>query len=596
MPKKYLVEDELTKDFTWSDFIRAVWFFLEKERGKFLFWTITLFLIYFYELVPSYIVGRMVDFFTVYKPGQPLDFFYGCLLVLSLSWCVVALVRLTGKNKVIDVTDEISYRGRIRGFERLLEYSIAWHERENTGNKIERIQAGMRGMKDAIRTISQKVLPIIAGLSGVLLFFLWQNIWLCLFLTFYLVFFFGIQIGFEKRILKLIVRLNATTEQSSGKYYEALSNILTIKTQGANATFQHKVSEQELKVKELNFQIRRLGFTKWKAFQIFNGVSIFFFLWIVGLGVLSQSISLGSVFIYFQYLMNVSKHAGDSGDFVDQLLENKSAVARMMPIYQVNENLAVGNLSFPDDWKKLTVRNGIFTYRKDAKEFHLQDIHFDIPRGGKVGIVGKSGSGKSTLVKLFLGLYRFEQGQYTIDDTSFYDIKHVDVTDKMAIVLQESELFNFSLKDNITLMREVPFEVLDTAIEVAQLRDVVAKIPDGLETLIGEKGYRVSGGERQRIAIARAICKQPDILVLDEATSHLDSTTESRVQESLEKYLQDTTLIIIAHRFSTLKNVDRIYVFDQGRIVEEGRFADLMQNKDSIFAELYTKQMKGVQL
>jgi ABC-type multidrug transport system fused ATPase/permease subunit len=226
------------------------------------------------------------------------------------------------------------------------------------------------------------------------------------------------------------------------------------------------------------------------------------------------------------------------------------------------------------------------------KEFLvLRTSNFTINKFEKIGIVGHSGSGKSTLAKILLGLYELEDGKFKIDDVNFYDIKHSEITHNIAIVLQDSEMFNLSLKENITLLKEND-ELLRLAIKVAQLEELITKLPEGMHTLIGEKGYRLSGGERQRIGIARAIFKNPQLLVLDEATSSLDSKTEELIQEGLEKELQKKTMIIIAHRLSTLKHVDRIYVFDNGRIAEEGKYDELITDPSSKFYQLHHFQSK----
>ena len=164
----------------------------------------------------------------------------------------------------------------------------------------------------------------------------------------------------------------------------------------------------------------------------------------------------------------------------------------------------------------------------------------------------------------------------------------------MSMVLQDSEMFNMTIRENITLLRNIPEETLVKSIKIAQLESVIAKLPNGLETVIGEKGYHLSGGERQRVGIARAICQDPEIIIFDEATSSLDSQTESKIQKALEKELEKKTLIFIAHRISTLKNADVIYVFESGKIVESGSYTTLLNKKNSLFNSLYiTQERKG---
>jgi ABC-type multidrug transport system fused ATPase/permease subunit len=214
-----------------------------------------------------------------------------------------------------------------------------------------------------------------------------------------------------------------------------------------------------------------------------------------------------------------------------------------------------------------------------------------VTRGEVVGIAGPSGSGKSTLIKLLLGLYHLDSGTVTIGDVGVNQIRHDELISNVAVVLQDTELFNFSLRENITMMRDVPRDLVQRSCEIACLNDVIARLPDGLDTVVGERGCSLSGGERQRVGIARAICRNASILLMDEATSALDSATEQVVMQRLmAEYKGDRTMLIIAHRISTLREADRIVVFDEGRLVEQGRFEDLAEDRDTRFGIMYAIQ------
>jgi ABC-type multidrug transport system fused ATPase/permease subunit len=220
-------------------------------------------------------------------------------------------------------------------------------------------------------------------------------------------------------------------------------------------------------------------------------------------------------------------------------------------------------------------------------------LTLDVKGGEIVGITGPSGSGKSTLIKLLLGLYRLERGTLQIGDVPIEDIRHEELISNMAVVLQETELFNFSLRENITMMRDVPSAVFEQSCEIACLTDVIARLPDGLDTIVGERGYSLSGGERQRVGIARALCRNTRILLLDEATSALDSATEHQVMSRVMGRLRGKcTMLIVAHRMSTLKDADRIVVFDEGRIVEQGGFRQLAEDRASRFGAIYAIQSR----
>ena len=220
-----------------------------------------------------------------------------------------------------------------------------------------------------------------------------------------------------------------------------------------------------------------------------------------------------------------------------------------------------------------------------------------VKRNTKTGIAGLSGSGKSTLAKVILGLYALKSGSFKIGNEkytrNYYDISHNETLSHITVVLQETELFNLSLHDNITMMRGEDPKLLDMAVEISELGEVINKLPDGLDSLIGEKGYMLSGGERQRLGIARAIYKNAPIVILDEATSSLDSETEGKImQKLLGEYGKDKTFLIIAHRLGTLKYTDNIAVMDEGRVVEEGSYDELMNNSTSVFYRMNQEQKR----
>jgi ABC-type multidrug transport system fused ATPase/permease subunit len=208
-----------------------------------------------------------------------------------------------------------------------------------------------------------------------------------------------------------------------------------------------------------------------------------------------------------------------------------------------------------------------------------------IKRKEKIGIVGESGSGKSTLTKLILGLYHPNKGKILIDGVDIKEYKYSSLTEVVGVVLQESEIFNTSLINNVTISsRKKNVRLFEEVVGLSQLEPIIKKLPRGINSLLGEKGYHLSGGERQRIGIARALYKDSQFLILDEATSSLDSKTERLIQESIKDTLEDKTVLIIAHRFSTLKDVDRIVVMDKGKIIEKGSYDELVRKRGKFYS------------
>lgn len=233
-----------------------------------------------------------------------------------------------------------------------------------------------------------------------------------------------------------------------------------------------------------------------------------------------------------------------------------------------------------------------FRYRIDAPEV-IKDISFQIKSGTIVGIVGRSGSGKSTISKLIQRLYLPEYGKISIDGMDISMVNPNQLRSQIGVVLQENFMFNGTVADNIRIHQ--PSATIEQVIEVAKIagaHEFIIELPNGYDTIIGEKGISLSGGQKQRVAIARAILANPPILIFDEATSALDYESESIIQKNLKKICKNRTVILIAHRLSTLRDADKIMVIDNGKLIEYDSHENLFQRK-GLFYNLYNIQLQG---
>jgi ATP-binding cassette subfamily C protein len=268
----------------------------------------------------------------------------------------------------------------------------------------------------------------------------------------------------------------------------------------------------------------------------------------------------------------------------------QAALARINDLLRVDLEPAYPHLHNPFAGKStvgLRLENLSFAYGDGANV--LNEIDLEIKAGEKVAFVGASGGGKTTLVQIILGLYPVRSGRVLFDGIPVEEIGMDVVRDHVATVLQHPALLNDSVRVNLTLGRELSDERLWQAMEIAQLKQTVAQMPQGLDTLIGRFGVRLSGGQRQRLAIARMALTDPSVVILDEATSALDTTTEGDLHQALRNFLRGRTTIIIAHRLSAVKQADRVLVFEDGRIVEEGRHEELLEN-NGLYTSLYGRQ------
>lgn len=239
-------------------------------------------------------------------------------------------------------------------------------------------------------------------------------------------------------------------------------------------------------------------------------------------------------------------------------------------------------------------KNVTFSYEEQAEPIY-EDFSLQIRPGENISLVGVSGSGKSTFVKLLQRLYDIDSGEILIDGQNIAKVTQKSLRKYIGLVPQDPILFHRSLAENISYGKEdASIEEIISASKKAHCHEFISKLPQGYKTLVGERGVKLSGGERQRVAIARAILADAPILVLDEATSSLDSLSEKYIQDALEKLVKNKTTITIAHRLATIRNVDRILVFENGKIIEQGTHKNLIADKNSLYKKLYDMQSLGL--
>lgn len=386
----------------------------------------------------------------------------------------------------------------------------------------------------------------------------------------------------------------------NGKIIDIVSNFVNVKSfQKEHIERQAIVDEQEVVIDAAN-----RSFTWGTVFWISMSVVIRFLLWPATITInvvmyLNGSVSLAELTTLLSTIMLFSSQVWD---YVWYISQYNLAVARLEEAHTyLFGKKVVHALRYPPEVPahtalhfrgELKLDGVMFAYPDQLDQIVLNNIDLTIKKGEKIGIVGKSGSGKTTLVKLLLGYYDISGGSILLDGKH---VKNKDLLDVIAYVPQDTTLFNRTIAENISYAvgGKVSRKKLVEASKHALADEFISKITNTYDAVVGERGVKLSTGQRQRIAIARAMLQDKPLLILDEATSALDSENEVLVQQSLENLWDDRTVISIAHRLSTLKKMDRILVFDGGQIVESGSMSELLKNKGQ-FYDLWNHQVNGM--
>ncbi len=321
-----------------------------------------------------------------------------------------------------------------------------------------------------------------------------------------------------------------------------------------------------------SFAAERFSFTLFlSVFEVFRVLGLIL--------VLSSDLSIGLMFALFGYLWFMMTPVQDLLSLQYAYSNAKAALERLNTLFALEQEPLCHSKINPFADKSASIRVSGLNFSYSNEQSVLKDINMRIQAGSKVALIGPSGSGKTTLAKVLSGFYPPKEGKLYFNETSLYDIGLETLRNNLFVVLQQPVLFNDTLRFNLTMGDEYSDAEILKALQIAQLSHFVDETPMGLETLVGKGGVRLSGGQKQRLSIARMILASPSVVIFDESTSALDVHTESDLFEALQEFLQERTIITIAHRLSTVQNSDYIYVMKEGRIVEEGRPELLMQEE-----------------
>jgi len=374
--------------------------------------------------------------------------------------------------------------------------------------------------------------------------------------------------------------------------HDIIKGIRTVKSFGNEELEIKKFSNATKELAVVSSDNESLWARLFPLLIFFTGIGEFLVLYFGGAAILKEELSLGVLVQFTMYIGYIYAPLRWLVSFPRWLADALTSMIKVFEILDEEPDIAE-----TDDSKRVPISGSVhfegvsFGYK--SYEPVLKNVDIDIQPGEMIGIVGRSGVGKSTMINLMMRLYDPNMGSVTINGTDLRDISPKHLHENIGVVFQDSFLFAGTIYDNIIYAKpDASLEEVIAAAKAANAHDFIMQTADGYNTVIGESGHSISGGERQRLSIARAIIKNPDILILDEATSSLDVETESAIQESLNRLVQGRTTIAIAHRLSTLRNADRLVVLDKGKVAEVGTHKELLKQK-GIYYKLVMAQRQS---
>ena len=531
----------------------------------------------------------------IHLPNAHIDFAYvgKILLTLIIMYLLSALFNYLQQYIMVGITQKTVRRMREEVMEKLTKVPLKFYDSRSHGDILSRVTNDIDNISNTLQQSLIQVVSAVITIVGVIIMMLTISPWLTLVTIATLPLSIFSTAFIAKRSQKYFKQQWTTLGRLNGHVEEMYGGHIIVKS--------YNYEEKSIKkFKNLNEELYQ---SSWKA-QFMSGIIMPLMNFIGNLGyiiisvvggvfVTKRMIEIGDIQAFIQYSRQFTQPIVQVASIFNLLQSTIASAERVFEVLDEEEEI-------PDkpDALELTHTDGnvkfehvYFSYRKDKKL--IEDLNIGVQSGQTIAIVGPTGAGKTTLVNLLMRFYEIQGGRITIDGLDIRDIKRYNLRKLFGMVLQDTWLFNGTIRENIAYGKDdASFEEIVKASKAAHAHHFIMALPDGYDTVINEEATNISQGEKQLITIARAFLADPDILILDEATSNVDTLTEIYIQKAMHDIMKGRTNFVIAHRLSTIKNADTILVMNEGQIIEKGTHDELIR-KGGFYADLYKSQFLG---
>lgn len=517
----------------------------------------------------------------------PVLYILGTLILTLILRFIFLVTSVWQTRQFVIIAKDITYRIRKRMLQHLQRISMAEYETIGSGTITSHFVTDVNAIDQFIGESTSKSLIAlfsVIGITVVLLLMHWQLALIIIFMNPLVIW---VTLQFGKQVKTLKKRENSAFEVFQQALSDTLESIQQIRASNREQHYINRVIDHARHIRSHSAEFSwksdaagRFSFVIFLfGFDVFRAISM--------LIVVFSDLSIGQMMAVFAYLWFMMSPVQELLNIQYSWFGAKAALTRVNQLLAADQEPEYPHLQNPFENNHtvgITIDHAIFAYG-DGPDV-LNGVTLDIRPGEKIALVGASGGGKSTLVQVLLGLYPIKSGTLCFNHIPVDQIGLDVVRENVATVLQHPALFNDTVRMNLTLGRDINDDQLWQALKIAQLDKTIHDLDNSLDAIIGHDGVRLSGGQRQRLAIARMILSGPKVVILDEATSALDTDTEARLHEAMQGFLDQRTTIIIAHRLSAVRQADKVYVFEDGHIIEQGSHEELIQ-ANGLYQKLY---------
>ena len=496
------------------------------------------------------------------------------------------------------VTQNAVRKVALQVFEHLHSLALSFHLARQTGGVSRDIERGTRGIQSLISYSLYSILPTLIEFCLVLGYLAYSyDIWFAAITLVALVLYIVFTVVVTEWRTHFRRTMNDMDSKANQKAIDSLLNFETVKYFGNEAFEASRYDENLLRYQSAAVKSQKTLAVLNLGQQIIIAVGLMLILWRATVGVVNGTMTLGDLVLVNTLMIQLYIPLNFLGVIYREIKQSLTDMDRMFSLLNTDKEIAdspdAKTLQIENHDRGPDVRFENVSFHYDAKREILRDVSFNIPAGTITAVVGQSGAGKSTLARLLFRFYDVQSGKILIDGQNIQDVTQASLRKAIGIVPQDTVLFNDTIGYNIAYGNpSATIEEVQEAARAAQIDGFIKRLPEGYDTQVGERGLKLSGGEKQRVAIARTLLKKPAMLIFDEATSALDSKTERAFQEELLSLAKNRTTLIIAHRLSTIIHADQILVMDHGQIVEHGTHEELLAVKGK-YAEMWQMQERA---